>query len=97
MSASWRPGTEPLAHPAGGAVDPQVVPGPAGPLLGPLIANALADADAGITGPARYTTAFTIMIVLLVIGFVPNALIRPGAEKFHEPAAPTTTPTGAQV
>ncbi|MDT7617936.1 MAG: hypothetical protein QOF00_5383 [Pseudonocardiales bacterium] len=28
---------------------------------------------------------------------ITNALIRPVAEKFHEPAAATTTPTGAQV
>ncbi|WP_297645174.1 hypothetical protein [Pseudonocardia sp.] len=28
---------------------------------------------------------------------ITNALIRPVTEKFHEPAAATTTPTGAQV
>ena len=37
-------------------------------VLGPLIVNALADANKGIAGPGRYTTAFTIMIVLLVLG-----------------------------
>ena len=69
-------------------------------VLGPVIVNALADAQisAGVTGPARYTTAFTIMIVLLVIGFVCNELIRPVHERFHEPKADTTTATqGAQA
>jgi len=66
-------------------------------VLGPLIVNALADANKGIGGPGRYTTAFIIMIVLLVIGFVANALIRPVNEKFHEPAPKTITPTGAQA
>ena len=47
-------------------------------VLGPVIVNAIADArvDAGVDGPARYTTAFVIMIVLLVIAFVCNELIR---------------------
>lgn len=66
-------------------------------VLGPLIVNALADANDGIAGPGRYTTAFTIMIVLLVIGFVANALIRPVNAKFHEPASKTATPEGAQA
>ena len=57
-------------------------------MLGPLIVNAIADARiaAGVQGPGRYTTAFMIMIVLLVIGFVCNELIRPVDERFHEPA-----------
>lgn len=48
-------------------------------VLGPLIVNAIADAriEAGVEGPARYTTAFVIMIVLLVIAFVCNELIKP--------------------
>ena len=56
-------------------------------VLGPLIVNAIADAQiaAGVQGPARYTTAFMIMIGLLVIGFVCNELIRPVNERFHEP------------
>ncbi len=66
-------------------------------VLGPLIVNALADANKGIAGPGRYTTAFTIMIVLLVIGFVANALIRPVNAKFHEPDTTTVTPEGAQA
>ena len=58
-------------------------------VLGPLIVNYLADAQikAGVAGPGRYTTAFTIMIVLLVIGFACNELIRPVQARFHEPEA----------
>ncbi len=69
-------------------------------VLGPVIVNALADAqiEAGVTGPARYTTAFTIMIVLLAVGFVCNELIRPVNARFHEPTADTTQSTeGAQA
>ncbi|OLL73307.1 Oxalate/formate antiporter [Pseudonocardia sp. Ae168_Ps1] len=56
-------------------------------VLGPLIVNAIADAriEAGVQGPARYTTAFSIMIGLLVIAFVCNELIRPVDAKHHEP------------
>jgi hypothetical protein len=58
-------------------------------VLGPLIVNAIADARiaAGITGPGRYTLSFSIMVGLLVVGFVCNELIRPVADKYHEPAA----------
>jgi len=61
-------------------------------VLGPLIVNAIADAriaDGG-TGPGRYTTSFS-MVGLLVVGFVCNELIRPVAEKYHEPAADRAT------
>ena len=66
-------------------------------VLGPFIVNAIADAQiaAGVSGPARYTTAFTIMIVLLAIGFVANELIRPVHERFHEPVS--STPEGARA
>jgi MFS family permease len=70
-------------------------------VLGPLIVNAIADAriEDGVVGPGRYTTAFSIMIGLLVIGFVSNELIRPVNEKFHEPAVPQSAATtaGAQA
>jgi MFS family permease len=58
-------------------------------VLGPLIVNAIADAQiaAGVQGPGRYTTAFLIMIGLLVIAFVCNELIRPVDHRYHEPAA----------
>jgi MFS family permease len=56
-------------------------------VLGPMIVNAIADAQiaAGVQGPGRYTTAFMIMVGLLVVGFVCNELIRPVDERFHEP------------
>ena len=66
-------------------------------VLGPLIVNAIADARiaAGVQGPGRYTTAFTIMIGLLVVGFVCNELIRPVHERFHEPSAEMAGRAGA--
>ncbi|MBW0106040.1 OFA family MFS transporter [Pseudonocardia sp. KRD291] len=69
-------------------------------VLGPLIVNAIADAriESGVEGPARYTTAFTIMIVLLAVGFVCNELIRPVNARFHEPKADVKATTeGAQA
>jgi MFS family permease len=58
-------------------------------VLGPVIVNAIADAQiaAGVQGPGRYSLAFSIMIGLLVIGFICNELIRPVHERYHEPAA----------
>jgi MFS family permease len=57
-------------------------------VLGPVIVNAIADARiaAGVAGPGRYTLSFTIMVGLLVVGFVCNELIRPVSERYHEPA-----------
>ncbi|MGD9527371.1 OFA family MFS transporter [Pseudonocardia sp.] len=68
-------------------------------VLGPLIINAVADARiaAGVEGPARYTPAFLIVIVLLVIGFVSNELIRPVHPRFHEPEGPTARTAPAEV
>jgi MFS family permease len=58
-------------------------------VLGPLIVNAIADAQiaAGVNGPGRYTPSFSIMIVLLIIGFICNECIRPVNRTFHEPAS----------
>lgn len=58
-------------------------------VLGPVIVNAIADARiaAGVTGPGRYTLSFSIMIGLLIVGFVCNELIRPVTPRFHEPAS----------
>ncbi|TVT53532.1 OFA family MFS transporter [Amycolatopsis rhizosphaerae] len=58
-------------------------------VLGPLIVNAIADSQkhAGKQGPDLYTTSFYIMIVLLVVGFVANELVRPVKERYHEPVA----------
>jgi MFS family permease len=71
-------------------------------VLGPVIVNAIADAQeaAGREGPALYTLSFSIMIGLLIIGFICNELIRPVNEKYHEApseAATTTTKAGAQA
>ncbi len=68
-------------------------------VLGPLIVNAVADAriSAGAVGPARYTPAFMIMIVLLVIGFACNELIRPVNPRFHEPDRRTAEPTRTEA
>lgn len=56
-------------------------------IVGPIMVNAIADhqADAGKSGPALYTLSFSIMIGLLLIGLVCNELIRPVADKWHEP------------
>lgn len=56
-------------------------------VLGPLIVNAIADAQkaAGRSGPDLYTTSLFIMIGLLAVGFLANELIRPVHEKYHEP------------
>jgi hypothetical protein len=69
-------------------------------VLGPLIVNAIADAQirAGVAGPGRYTLSFSIMVGLLVIGFVCNELIRPVADKYHErDRSRSATTTGAQA
>lgn len=48
-------------------------------VLGPIIVSAIVgqQAASGVEGPAKYTLSFTIMIVLLAIGFVANELIKP--------------------
>ncbi|WP_262379876.1 OFA family MFS transporter [Nonomuraea sp. PA05] len=55
-------------------------------VLGPLIVNAIADAQKadGRSGPDLYTTSLFIMIGLLAVGFVANELIRPVHDKHHE-------------
>ena len=54
-------------------------------VLGPLIVNAVVEAQGDVTGPSKYTVSFTIMIVLLAIGFVANELIRPVDPKHFVP------------
>ncbi|TQM09576.1 OFA family MFS transporter [Pseudonocardia kunmingensis] len=68
-------------------------------VLGPVIVNAIADAQiaAGVEGPGRYTLAFSIMIGLLVVGFICNELIRPVDERYHEPAEAVADRTGAKA
>ncbi|MET0472995.1 MAG: OFA family MFS transporter [Mycobacterium sp.] len=60
-------------------------------ILGPIIVNAIADSQtaAGKDGPALYTMSFSIMIGLLVIAVVCNELIKPVADKWHEPPSST--------
>jgi len=55
-------------------------------VLGPLIVNAIADAQksAGKQGPDLYALSFYIMIGLLVVGFVANELVRPVKPKYYE-------------
>lgn len=64
-------------------------------VLGPLIVNAVADAQksAGRTGPALYTASVYIMVGLLVVGFAANELVRPVHPRHHEP--PAEQPAGA--
>ncbi|MEU2681123.1 OFA family MFS transporter [Streptomyces sp. NPDC007107] len=61
-------------------------------VLGPLIVNRVADAGerAGHSGPDLYGTSLTIMIGLLIVGFVANECIRPVHARFHE--APEGSP-----
>jgi MFS family permease len=71
-------------------------------IAGPLIVDTVSDAGTnhGRTGAALYSTSFTIMIVLLVIGFVANELIKPVRANFHEPtelpAMSTAAPAAAE-
>ncbi|MCX5440692.1 OFA family MFS transporter [Streptomyces sp. NBC_00056] len=57
-------------------------------VLGPLIVNRVADSqeEAGKHGQDLYSLSFTIMIGLLVVGFVANELIRPVHARHHIPA-----------
>jgi MFS family permease len=56
-------------------------------VLGPVIVNYIADrqAAAGLDGPDLYTLSFSIMIGLLIVGFVCNELIKPVNQSYHEP------------
>lgn len=63
-------------------------------VAGPLIVNGFLDAQGtpGELVAADYRPALLTMVGLLVVGFVANVLIKPVAERFHEPsdsAAPT--------
>ena len=55
-------------------------------VAGPLIINAIADAEgaAGKSGADLYTLSLYIMVGVLVIGFVANLLIRPVADRHME-------------
>ena len=59
-------------------------------VLGPLIVNWVADSQesAGRSGSGLYGLSLTIMIGLLVVGFVANELVRPVHSRHHEPVPP---------
>ncbi|MEJ2866947.1 OFA family MFS transporter [Actinomycetospora sp. OC33-EN08] len=52
-------------------------------VLGPLVVNAIVDARSDVQGPAKYSVSFTIMIALLVVGFIANELVRPVDPKHY--------------
>jgi MFS family permease len=56
-------------------------------VAGPLIVNAFLDAQGtpGELTAAAYRPALLTMVGLLAVGFVANLLVRPVAERFHEP------------
>ncbi|MCX4642093.1 MULTISPECIES: OFA family MFS transporter [unclassified Streptomyces] len=66
-------------------------------VLGPLIVNRVADSqeEAGKHGQDLYGLSFTIMIGLLVVGFVANELIRPVHARHHIPAPREATDDAA--
>jgi MFS family permease len=59
-------------------------------IAGPLIVNAIADAEgaAGKSGADLYTLSLYIMVGVLVVGFIANLLIRPVDRRFHEDVEP---------
>jgi MFS family permease len=64
-------------------------------VLGPLIVNAVVEAQGDVAGPSKYTVSFSIMIGLLVIGFVANELIRPIDPKHYVSDAERAAPEGS--
>ncbi len=57
-------------------------------VAGPLIVNAIADAQtsAGKSGADLYTLSMYIMVGVLLVGFAANLLIRPVSERYLEPS-----------
>jgi len=55
-------------------------------VAGPLIVNAIADAEtaAGKSGAELYTLSLYIMVGVLIVGFVANLLIQPVADRHME-------------
>ncbi|WP_018335410.1 MFS transporter [Actinomycetospora chiangmaiensis] len=56
-------------------------------VLGPLVVNAIVDAQGDVPGPGKYSVSFMIMIGLLVVGFIANELVRPVDPRFYESTA----------
>ncbi|WP_445263022.1 L-lactate MFS transporter [Pseudokineococcus sp. 1T1Z-3] len=65
-------------------------------IAGPLIVNAILDAQGqpGSLNAADYRPALLTMVVLLVVGFIANLLVKPVSEALQEPPA-SSGPTGA--
>lgn len=63
-------------------------------VAGPLIVNRFLDAQGkpGTLTASAYSPALFTMVGILALGFVANLLIRPVAERFHEPAGPAAEP-----
>ena len=57
-------------------------------IAGPLIVNAIADAEtaAGKSGADLYTLSLYIMVGVLIVGFIANLMIRPVSDRHMEPA-----------
>ncbi len=57
-------------------------------VAGPLIVNGFLDAqgDPGSLTASAYRPALLTMVAVLAVGFVANLLVRPVAERFHEPS-----------
>jgi len=68
-------------------------------VVGPLIVNRILDSkgEPGNLTAGDYKPALLTMVVILAIGFVANLLIRPVAERFHEPAGEAPAPTREQA
>ncbi|WP_372344790.1 OFA family MFS transporter [Streptomyces sp. KL116D] len=68
-------------------------------VLGPLIVNRVADSqeEAGKHGSSLYGLSLTIMIGLLVVGFVANELVRPVHARHHVPAPRESTDDAAHA
>ncbi|MFC3688946.1 L-lactate MFS transporter [Aquipuribacter hungaricus] len=58
-------------------------------VAGPIIVSRILDVQTsrGAEGPDLYTLSLSIMVGVLLVGFVANLLVRPVNRKFHEPAA----------
>ncbi|WP_299037209.1 OFA family MFS transporter [uncultured Pseudokineococcus sp.] len=67
-------------------------------VAGPLIVNGFLDARGtpGELVAADYRPALLTMVGLLVVGFVANLLIKPVAERFHEPSDKTAAPAAGR-
>ncbi|MDN6202550.1 MAG: MFS transporter, partial [Micrococcaceae bacterium] len=68
-------------------------------IAGPLIVNGLLDAQGkpGTMNAHNYLPVLLTMVVLLVIGFVAAALIRPVDPTFHEPERETASTTAEEA